>query len=227
MPGCKTSVSAAALASALLLLQGCSSGGPGQNYWSQYGELLGQAYRNSFVTQSVSLDQAAAIPYASLGYRINGGSQNLLVLATDTNGDQIWTAASSVVLLTRGGRIIRTVNLPRDRAATTAQNGGALPPLAAAIKAPYRSTKLVDVPDIGAYSVALNCVTSARGRQMITILGTPMPTMRVDETCRSTAQRWSFTDIYWIDPDNGFAWRSVQHVHSTLRLEIEIFRPPE
>ena len=226
MPVCKTFLHLATLASALVL-QGCTSSGPGQNYWSQYWDLLGQAYRNSFTTQSISLEQAAAIPYASLGYRIDNGSQNLLVLAADTNGDLLWTAASRVVLLTRGGRIIRTVNLPSDRAATTAQNGAALPALADALKAPYRSTRLVDVPDIGAYGVALNCMTAARRRELITILGTAISTIRVDETCSSTAPRWSFTDSYWIDPDSGFAWRSVQHLHSKARLEIEILRPPE
>ena len=39
-----------------------------------------------------------------------------------------------------------------------------------------------------------------------------MATIRIDEACRGMDGKWSFTDIYWIDPDSGLAWRSRQHI---------------
>jgi len=213
------------LASAILLT-GCSNVDDAS--WGDYFALLGDSVRGTLSTQKITLEQAANIPYASLGYRVNDGHQGLLVLATDTNGDQIWTAASRVVLLTRGGRIARSVGLPRDRSAMTSHSATPLPPISDAINGAYRSTRLIDMPDINVYAMPLNCVTTQKGRQIITVLGTAMNTIRVDETCQANNPRWNFTDSYWLSPDTGFAWRSVQHIHpSGVKVETVIFRPPE
>lgn len=207
----------------LLLAGGCSSEG---SNWHEYFQLIRQGVSGSFKDQGVTRDQAASIPYASLGFRVNGSQETILVLATDNNGDLVWTAASHVVLLTHGGRVLRSVGLPHDVAGTTAQ-GGAVPPLSDALRAPYRSTRTVDLPDMGAYGVSLSCTTVARGPQTISIIGTPIATVRIDETCSGTKPHWSFTDSYWIDPKTGFTWHSVQHLHPAgTTIQIEIFRPP-
>ena len=204
-----------------LLLSGCSSQG---GVWSQYAQLVRQAIKpNKQVTRA----EAASVPFASLGYRVDGGRETILVLATDDNGNQIWTAATHVVLQTRDGRIVRTVGLPHDVAATAAQGRPALPALAGAIREPYRSTRLMDFPDIGVYGLTLNCLTTARGPQTITIIGTAIKTTRIDEICQSANPRWNFTDSYWIDAETGFTWHSVQHLHpkGTI-IQTEVFRPP-
>jgi len=207
----------------LLLAGGCSSEG---SAWREYFQIIGQGVSGSFRDVAVTRDQAASIPYASLGYRINGGNEGILVLATDSNGEQLWTAASHVVLLTRGGRVLRSVGLPHDIAGTTAQ-GGTLPPLSDALRGPYHSTRAVDLPDIGAYGLSLSCTTTARGPQTISIIGTTINTVRVDEACRSNRPYWSFTDSYWIDAKTGFTWHSIQHLHPAgTTIQIEVFRPP-
>jgi hypothetical protein len=202
------------------VLAGCGS----QTAWRDYLNLV----RQSYARQAVTIDQAAAIPYASLGYRLDDGNQALLVLATDTNGDLLWTSASRVVLLTRDGRILRTVNFPKDRGATQPLRGAHLPPPADALKAAYQSTRVIDLPAISAYGVRVNCTTRLRGTELITILGTAMSTARVDETCQASEPRWSFTDSYWVDRDNGFVWRSRQHLYpGSMTIQTEVFRPPE
>jgi len=204
----------------LLLLTGCGTQSPWQEYFQVVRQSLGGG------ALKVTLEQAGSIPYASLGYRIDNSPQAMLVLATDANGDLLWTARSRVVLVTRDGRVLRSVGLPQDRATTTFQQG-ATPPGAARSGA-FRSSRIIDLPDIGAYSVTLNCTTASRGRQMVNILGTALATVRVEETCQSENPRWSFTDVYWVAPDSGFVWRSQQHLHPKGGvLDIEILRPPE
>ena len=105
-----------------------------------------------FSNGSVTLEQAAATPYASLGYRIDNGSQGMLVLATDSGGDQIWTASNHVVFQTREGRITRTVGLLQDRSALTPNGGSDLPPPAAALQHSFTSVRMADFPDQGIYS---------------------------------------------------------------------------
>lgn len=214
--------------SALALIgAGCSSGGSINSNYIQFYQLLRQSMSASFGNIRVTREQAAAIPYASLGYTIDGGNQGLLVLATDSGGDLLWTSAAHVVIVTRDGRIVRTVGLGRDLSNVTSrdQSGGA--PVAAAVRAPFSSTRLKDFPDLGLYGVRVSCRTTLAGRQSVKILGQAIAALRVEEICDSQNPDWSFTDSFWVDKDSGFVWKSRQHVHPKGPLvEIEIFRPP-
>jgi hypothetical protein len=65
------------------------------------------------------------------------------------------------------------------------------------------------------------------GRRGVTILGSKMNLARVDEVCRSANLDWSFTDSYWIEPETGFVWRSIQHTHPKMdAIEMEVLRRP-
>jgi Group 4 capsule polysaccharide lipoprotein gfcB, YjbF len=213
-------------AAALLLLAGCSSGDSGNTNYSQFYELAKQSAKASFGNVRVTRDQAASIPYASLGYSLDGGNQMLLVLATDSGGELLWTGPSHAVIVTRDGRIVRTVGLGRDLAGLTMRNAFAPSP-SAAIQAPFSTTRLEDFPELGIYGAMVSCRAHLAGRQKIDILGQPVATNRVDEACQSQKPAWSFVDSYWVDPDNGLVWRSRQHIHPKGgEIETETFRPP-
>lgn len=209
----------------LLLLCGCSSQ---TNTWNQYFQVLRDSWRNSTGSGAITLEQAAAVPYATLAYRVDGSSEMMLVLATDNGGEQLWTASSRVVLSTRDGRILRSVGLPHDRGGMAPQTRQPLPPPSRALQAAFSTARTADFPDVGLHGVALNCVTTARGRQIINVLGTAMATTRVDEVCQSRNPRWSFTDNYWVDSQSGIVWQSLQHLHpSGTTVRVKILRPPE
>ena len=206
---------------------GCSSGGSINSNYTQFYEVLRQSMSASFGKIRVTREQAAAIPYASLGYSIDGGNQGILVLATDSGGDLLWTSAAHVVIVTRDGRIVRTVGLGQDLSNLTSRDQKGLLPPAAAVRTPFSSTRLEDFADLSLYGVRLSCQAKLAGRQNIKILGQVIATSRVDEACSSRDPDWSFTNSFWVDQDSGFVWRSRQHVHPKGRpVEIEIFRPP-
>jgi hypothetical protein len=210
----------------LILAGGCSSAGSGNTNYSQFYQILKSSLAATMGDVRVTREQAAAVPYASMGYSIDGGNQLLLVLATDSNGELLWTSPSHVVIVTRDGRITRTLGLPHDLASVTSP-GGFAPAPAAALRGPFTSTRQEDFPQLGLYGVSLSCRARLVGRQKIDILGQAIMTNRIEETCRSQTPDWSFTDIYWLDPANGLAWRSRQHTHPKGgTVEIEIFRPP-
>ncbi len=213
-----------ALGAALLALAGCNS--TGQSDWSNYYRLMRDSFHASFGDGGVTREQAAAVPYASIGVRSNGNPELLLVLATDNDGDLLWTSASRIVLLTRQGRVVRTVGLGHDLSGQTPGSAG-LPPPAAALRGPFSSTRVADFSDIGMFGVSLSCNARAAGPEIIRILGQAISTVRVDEACRNTNQRWSFVDNFWVDPQNGFVWRARQHLHPRGGVvETEILRPP-
>jgi hypothetical protein len=158
---------------------------------------------------------------------VDGGNQGMLILATDTGGEQLWTSPAHVVIVTRDGRIVRTLGLGHDLSGLTARDQSVPLAPARAIATPFASTRLEDFPELGMYGVLVSCRANMVGRQSIKILGQAIPTIRVDEACQSRNPDWSFTDSYWVDGDNGLVWRSRQHVHPKGGVvETEIFRPP-
>lgn len=210
---------------AALLLGGCTSGG--NSDYQAYLQVVRQSLHQSFGSGGVTRAAAAAVPFASMGIRLGDAPESLLVLASDTNGDQLWTSKSNIVLLTRNGRIHHTVGLHQNLSALSATVGSNLNP-ALALKNPAMNSLSADFADIGVYAAAITCRMAAQRQETIVILGKAISTIRVDEACRSPSLRWNFTNQYWVDPESGFVWRTQQHVHPRGDiLRTEIFRPPE
>jgi hypothetical protein len=215
-----------ALIAALLLLSGCDS--TGTSDYTLYYQALRQSFAGGFGrSPHVTKDQAAAIPYASIGYRLNDGPEQLLVLATNSGDEQLWTSGAHVVIVTRGGRIVRTVGLAQDVSAVTPQKGHQIFAPAEVRGKDFTSVRLEDFPTIPTYGVAVKCTALPKGLETIVILGRGVTTRKVDEACRSDALDWSFTDSYWIDPQSALVWRSIQHVGpKDEKVELEVLRPP-
>jgi hypothetical protein len=210
----------------LLLLASCSSADSGNTNYAQFYQMMKQGLSASFGRVRVTRDQAASIPYATVGFSLDGGNQQLLVLATDSGGEQLWTGPSHTVIVTRDGRIVRTIGLGHDLAGLTTRNAAAPPP-SAAVRGPFSTTRQEDFPELGLYGALVSCRAHLAGQQKIDILGQPLTTNRVDETCQSQRPEWSFVDSYWVDPNNGMVWRSRQHIHPKGgEIETEVFRPP-
>ena len=213
-----------ALVASCLALAGCSTR---NNIYSQYFQLMRQSFSSAFSNGAIPRQEAAAVPYATIGYRLNGGPENLLILATDTNGDLLWTGSSHVVLVTRDGRLLRTVGLPDNIASVTPSLSRDLTPPGQVLKSAFTSIRSADFPDESRYSVSISCKTVSMGRAAITILGKALDTVRADEACESSTLGSTFRDSYWVDTQSGFVWRSIQHLTPKGEtLETEVLRPP-
>ena len=213
-----------ALVASCLALAGCSTQ---NNDYSQYFQMIRQAFSSPFSNGAIPRQEAAAVPYATIGYRLNGGRENLLILATNTNGELLWTGPSHVVLVTSDGRLIRTVGLPDNIASVTPSLSRALTPPDQVLKSAFTGMRSADFPDERNYSISISCKTVSMGRAAITILGKALDTVRADEACENSALGWTFRDSYWVDTQSGFVWRSIQHLTPKGEtLETEVLRPP-
>jgi hypothetical protein len=205
-------------------LQSCSSEGNAD--WSQMYSVVKDAWSKD--SDGVSLAEAASVPYASLGIREGSGPERLLVLATDTNGERIWTSAAGVAITTRGGRVVRTAGFAHDLGGlgTGAVGGDAHSGDVTAVR--HKLQWWADFPDLGLYQVSISCEDVPAGTEVITILGKDLRTIRVDENCHSEQLDWTFQNSFWINPATGFVWSSIQEIHPKLApIAIEILRPPE
>ena len=209
----------ASILAAVVVLSGCSTIGRGDvaSLYAVAGTLWGGG-------KKVTLEEAAAVPYASMGLRLASGPQLMIILAGDTGGQRLWTSSARIAITTQAGRIVRTGGFEHNLGGYEAR-GDSLG---------EDGTRTVrwqaDFPDISLYSVAIACRDRPGGNETITILGKAINTRRIEESCATvdSSLDWSFDNTYWVDPVSGLVWRSIQHVHPRLdAIETEILRPPE
>ncbi len=157
----------------------------------------------------ITLEQASQIPYASIGYRIGGSQEYILVLASTIAGDLLWTAADHRALVTEGGRITRSAGFEWNLGETSFAQPD---PVQTGLQQMTTNVLLVrslDLRDIDRFGVS------------------SLDVLEVHEDCRCKDLDWTFQNIFWADVSSGFIWRSVQNIHPNLDpLTIEVLRPP-
>jgi hypothetical protein len=202
----------------LALAGGCSS-----DNTDNYSQIWGVARTMWNKDDSgVLLAQASAIPYSTIGYRLDDGREQLLVLATQMGDAQLYTSAAHVAIELRHGRIVRTTGFAHNVASQVLPSANE-PPFS---RESQSVNLLADFPDDGLYSVAISCNDSKPTPESIKILGAAIHTMRIDEHCTSQTLDWSYDNVFWIDPVNFRVWRSIQYTHPKQdAFEIEVLRP--
>lgn len=212
----------AVLTACLLMLGACSS--DSDTDWSQMYGMVTQALDAQ--EAGITLQQAGAVPYASIGVRLNGGTEGMLILATTSpQNEQLWTSSAKIGLLLRGGRIVRTAGLEHNLSGIVARDGDYGAP---SVKANGTSEWNMDFADLNLYSVPVSCVSKVRGPVAVKNFTVDIPTVRVDERCHSNKVDWTFVNSYWISPTTGLVWHSIQYVSpNSGPIEIEVLRPPE
>jgi hypothetical protein len=189
-------------------------------------QILGQSFHAFASGGSITREQAAAIPYASLGLRIGSSSQVLLVLETKAHDTTLWTSASRIAIELQSGRITRTAGLEHNMS-QSGPNG--IDPLQSRQYAPKAApyTYVMDIPDRNAYQALIEYEMGEADRDTLTIFGTPLETLHAREKGICSLLEWEFENEYWLDPASGLVWRSLQNVHPAMdTVEVSIFRPP-
>lgn len=180
----------------------------------------------SSTAKKVPREQAAAIPYATMGLELGSTPEILLVLGTQTRDELDWFAGDQVLLRTLHGRVVRTVGLPYDlgglRQITGSTTASPSEPVPATAQYSF------DFPEIGVFDAAAQCTARDAGPAQIEILGSQLTARHIVEHCVVRMMRWNFDNDYWTDPMTGYVWRSSQHVHpDSPPVILEVFRPEQ
>jgi hypothetical protein len=170
------------------------------------------------------------IPYATMGVRIAHNPRAVIVLATAEGRTLQWASSDRVTFVTRGGWLLQTHGLDRDLAATRwlaspdedplrdfAQSGE-LPP-----RGVYRE---IDLGHADEHGIAVESRFEAGKDETIVIQGREHVTRRIDEIAIMRAWRWETRNSFWIDPQSGRVWRSLQQYCPEMPpIELEVLKP--
>ena len=74
-------------------------------------------------------------------------------------------------------------------------------------------------------AIAATAQLEPKGVENVEILGQVRQLRRYDEHVRAERAHFDVTNRYWVDPVDGFIWKSRQHVAPGQTLELIQLRP--
>lgn len=211
------------IAAPCLALSACRSGG----MFSMVRDSLDFAV-GGIDAPPITRERIEAIPYASMTAKIGDGPAVALILASVNGQERRWIASDRGVLVTRGGRIVRTAGLAdKDLQDTRYLTPDPLPRLGRTREASGGFRRTVDIVSPEYYGLLIGSRFEVLGEREITISEVDLLTVEVRERCRAETLDWAFENRHWVDPKHPLVWKSRQHVHPELPpLTIEILKPP-
>ena len=210
-------------ATASCLLTGC-----GENKLAQ---TITDAYKLTFVDQkgpNISRDAVSKLPYASITAKIGKGPRGLLILWLRKADDLYWLSADNVVIVTRLGRVVKTSGVPEEIRDTHATQSD---PVALGLhdESHLKTFKRqVDLKENQRNLQTLEIASefSQIRHETLKIVEINFDTILVSEKCVAKTVNWQFENLYWVDPADGFVWKSTQHIaRSFPPVVIEVCKP--
>ncbi|MCG8691605.1 MAG: YjbF family lipoprotein [Minwuiales bacterium] len=171
--------------------------------------------------------EIAKLPYASMTAKIGRGAKILLVLAYAERDDRHWFAGGGEALITRHGRLVKTVGLPENFRQTLNRESDPLAGPTHDVKDGTHFVRDVDFDGEDRFILPIESTFERVGPQLINILDVELETVLVRERNVAQTMNWSFENLYWVDAFDGYVWKSSQHVSRNFPpIEIEILKPP-
>lgn len=155
------------------------------------------------------------IPYASAMLKIGKGSNGLLILESISDNSFTWVSKDSVYFITKDGRIKQTsgltsnlidLNLPKK----IFDELVSYPDLTVNYFAYYS----YDQPELFSLKVSVKAVN--KGFTKVEILGEVKDLLLIEEIISNGEIRWNQKNSYWVDPQDNFVWKSIQHISPKL-----------
>ena len=168
------------------------------------------------------------LPYASMTARVGSGPQALLLLARQKGGEQHWISGLDRSVLTlRGGRVVRTYGFPENLKDTRHNEIDPVNRLLHKLTEPVTHTRYIDL-DLGShFGLVIDSMFESLGPRTVRIVELDFETILVREKNTARTLNWQFENLYWVDPVDGFVWKSRQVIaRSFPPVHFEILKPP-
>ncbi|WP_025246625.1 YjbF family lipoprotein [Candidatus Sodalis pierantonius] len=156
--------------------------------------------------------QVRAIPYASMYAKVNDGSQIFVVLAYAEQGNLKWATRDQAMLVTRNGRLIKTLGLPDNLLeVTNLDTDPLIHPNRILNGTEWTSTRswtekgqLRAATFVSRFSLADN--------ETLTILNVPRATRVLEEDVTIVELKTHYRNRYWVDARSGAVIKTEQSI---------------
>ena len=186
---------------------------------------LSSAYEISFGDKSAfDPSYPERLPYASISVSIKNTARALLVLGKAEGDELHWISADRSVLVTRHGRLVKTVGF-NENLLKTAFSGPDFFDNWRDDQKPSQINRVVDLAPGNRYGIPVISTFKAIAKETINIGSKSYQTTRFEENGSAPMLAWTFVNNYWAD-DKGRVWRSTQQISPASPLvTIEVTKP--
>ncbi|MDA0261336.1 MAG: YjbF family lipoprotein [Proteobacteria bacterium] len=175
----------------------------------------------------LSRDQVTKIPYASMGAKIGKGPRSLMILAHVKTDGMHWVSADRAILVTRGGRVVKTAGLPENLRDTRYAGRDPVDKQLHRLEQPSIFQRTLDFDVDNYFGLVVESTFERLAEETITIVEIDFKLILVRERVRAQTINWDHDNFYWVDAFDGFVWKSRQHIaRSFAPVDIEILKPP-
>lgn len=206
------------LLTALTGLSACSSTPLGKTmntFWAEQGN-----------ADLFAPEQVQRLPYATLAVKLGDRPRAMMVLMRAEGEDLHWVSADKSVLVTRHGRLVKTVGLAAGNLAGTRMLDSDPLSLPETWSRPCQWRRTVDLLPARLYGLLLVSDWQPEGTEQIRTFHGPREALRVRETTRTTDGRWSMTSRFWLDIQGAAVLASQQQLMpDTPVLGLEPLKP--
>jgi len=155
------------------------------------------------------------IPYASALLKIGKGAQGLVILERVENNKYIWVSNDNVYIVTKDGRIERSLGLVNNLTKITSINQSFEDLLTKSTPVTeYYSYYSFEDPLLLDLKVLITITN--KGIQEIEILGVRKRLILIEENISSEIIGWKEKNKFWVDPNDYFVWKSEQSLTPKL-----------
>ncbi|MGF6712758.1 hypothetical protein QFZ41_003722 [Luteibacter sp. W1I16] len=209
-------VSFGGLALALAVAGGCSSVSRGSL------EAVRLAMHGEKVEPTAA--SVAATPYFQLQVNAPEG-EAILVLAKAEHGKLGWYGTGNDIVFTRDGVVVKTVGLPANLDDSAFPSVDPFKAGLQRLSGPLDYTRRMDWSPGYRYGVVVQAHIEPKALEDVEILGTVRHLRRFDEQLSVPGLGTRMTNRYWVDPTDGFIWKSRQYIAPGVPLELIQLQP--
>lgn len=181
-----------------------------------------------FEDYPISQDLVNNIPYASLKMKIGKGPAGLLILESKNEGLNTWVSADGVSIIEKSGYIVRTMGLTNNvTGLRSLQNNSFLDLIAINPSSLSNHLEYLSLDNPEVFEMELNCYILIEGEKVVEILDKKFSLIHLTKVKENKYLRWKVKDHFWIDPKDGFVWKSIQNIAPNLPpVIIEVTKRP-
>lgn len=177
---------------------------------------------------TMSAQQIANIPYASAYLKVGDAPRAFVVLGFADTDRLKWFTADRNMIVTRNGRVIKTLGFGNDLLFSDSANADPLSDGKMLIKNSaafiWQHRELWSAKYQSGYT--LTSTFSNQGIEDVMISDTPRQLVRINEQVKVPALNTCYTNSFWLDPDSGEVVQSHQYIGPDMpQIQFTILKP--